>query len=287
MDCIHGFRRGRSPVTNARAHIGFRYTLSMDLSDFFDHVTVGKIASVIGAMAAAELVVDGAARQGLPSSPAVANMVAAPMDAFIEQQLRMVDPVAVYTRYADDLTISSNDLGVLQKMQVAVDVAVTMYGFVVNHRKTHIQCADAGRRMITGVAVGPVDIHCPREIKRRLRAANHRSATAKHKADRLRARDSARGLSEWSKLKLPRIGREARAIRHQLHIAAKYSIPVTGVANVHHNISFLERLKLRLWCILSRNDYEYIMQAEREKLDARCRANLDSEIRKDNDGQVE
>jgi hypothetical protein len=34
----HGFIRGRSPVTCARAHIGFKVTISMDLESWFDSV---------------------------------------------------------------------------------------------------------------------------------------------------------------------------------------------------------------------------------------------------------
>jgi len=31
----HGFMRKRSPVTNAQAHVGHEFTLTMDLRDFF------------------------------------------------------------------------------------------------------------------------------------------------------------------------------------------------------------------------------------------------------------
>ena len=35
---IHGFMRGRSPVSNALKHVGYAYTRSLDLEDFFDCV---------------------------------------------------------------------------------------------------------------------------------------------------------------------------------------------------------------------------------------------------------
>lgn len=42
-DFLHGFQLGKSPVTNAQAHIGEFDTLCMDISDFFDSVTRGSL----------------------------------------------------------------------------------------------------------------------------------------------------------------------------------------------------------------------------------------------------
>ncbi len=36
---VHGFRPGRSVLTQASQHIGYAWTLSLDLKDCFDHVT--------------------------------------------------------------------------------------------------------------------------------------------------------------------------------------------------------------------------------------------------------
>ena len=125
---VRGFMPGESPVTNAAAHASAKYVLNMDLADFFDHcdaakiaaglipldvlhvpdawLPVGKKASAIKAAdeLAARAVYDGAARQGLSSSPAAANIAALPMDREI---LDMLPPGVTYTRYADDLTFSA------------------------------------------------------------------------------------------------------------------------------------------------------------------------------------
>lgn len=189
----HGFMRGRSPVTNALAHIGHRFTLAMDLSDFFDSVTPDKVAGRLSKEEIGLVMVDGAARQGLPTSPAVANIAALPMDKAILKSIRKNGWGVIYTRYADDLSFSFDDEGIIEDLQAAVVQIVKRCGFNINERKTKLLDQRHGRRIITGVAVDDEGIFPPRAVKRRLRAALHQKNA-----------DKARGLKEWCKLKPPR-----------------------------------------------------------------------------------
>ncbi|MDC6668296.1 hypothetical protein OEZ84_26545, partial [Leclercia adecarboxylata] len=44
-DCAdHAFQKGRNCVTNAQAHVGKRFTLSLDLTDFFDSINPSLIS---------------------------------------------------------------------------------------------------------------------------------------------------------------------------------------------------------------------------------------------------
>ncbi len=147
--------------------------------------------------------IDGAARQGLPTSPAVANLAACPMDWAITE---LKDDASfghfTYTRYADDMTLSTNDYDALIRLREKIPEVVEEHGFVINPRKTHIQSAYRGRRMITGVGVD-AEIHVPRAIKRRIRACKHKEATNR-KAWRV-----ARGLEQWAKMAVPKQYQEA------------------------------------------------------------------------------
>lgn len=200
----HGFQPARSPVTNALQHINFDYTLTMDLKDFFDSVTPNMVPENIRFP---ECFPDGAARQGLPTSPALANIAACRMDREIfsrysmsvdEQVERVImldfDSYApvTYTRYADDLTFSSNSLQRLEWLRDIIPAIARRHGFEVKTSKTRIQWAGAGRRMITGIAVDS-KLHPMRSTKRRLRAARHQRHTAE-----------ARGLAEWMELRPPK-----------------------------------------------------------------------------------
>ncbi len=198
----HGFQPARSPTTNALQHVNYQYTLTMDLKDFFDSVTPDMVPETIRFP---ECFPDGAARQGLPTSPALANIAACKMDAeicellpqFNKNPMRIfslfdqADANVAYTRYADDLTFSTNTFDRIKFFMAVVPRIAERHGFEVKASKTKVQWAGAGRRMITGVAVDS-KLHAPRSTKRRLRAAKHQRHTAE-----------ARGLSEWMMMRIP------------------------------------------------------------------------------------
>lgn len=204
-NCVqHGFQKGRNPVTNALCHVGYEYSLCFDLSDFFDSVTPEMVPDYVlgNSVVKAACFPDGAARQGLPTSPALANIAARNLDNEILklQGNGRFGKLFVYTRYADDLTFSFDNKYLAKTLMEKVPQIVESQGFKINPSKTKLQWAGAGRRMITGVAVDAKGIHTPREIKRRIRAAKHQNN-----------KKQINGLSEWAKLKLPNIASIKRA----------------------------------------------------------------------------
>lgn len=227
LGVMHAFMPGRSPVTNAMAHRGWRFTLSMDLSDWFDTVNTEHLSGFLldGLDPKSGFCfIDGAPRQGLPTSPAIANIAGIHLDSLImKHHVKGRFSNFVYTRYADDLTVSANSMDTIRQMAGLIPKYAEQCGFKVNQSKTHIQSAEAGRRMITGVAVDH-KIQPSRAVKRRLRAARHqaeRGVTGRNRQqiiamnhDRkakgrptmnyeLMARLRKEGLEEWSRLRLP------------------------------------------------------------------------------------
>lgn len=187
---VHGFWPGRSPVTNASFHRGYQYTVCFDLADFFDSVTRNMVSGVMPPDLCGPCFVDGIARQGLPTSPVVANIAAAPMDHALVAVCHAHR--IMYTRYADDLAFSFNSPDCIALLGEKVPALASRYGFAINPNKTSVQYAGAGRRHITGLAVDD-ELHPTRSAKRRLRAARHK-----------KRHSTVRGMTEWMLLKPPR-----------------------------------------------------------------------------------
>lgn len=198
-EVMQGFLPMRSPVTNAKKHIGFRYSVCFDLESFFDHVDLPKLNAVSkgpGSQGWSQFLWRGIAAQGLPTSPLLANIAGHSIDKSIIGHIDRFSHGAVYTRYADDLTISTNDKVYCDMLLEDIPDLCEFWGFPVNNRKTKLQAASAGRRIVTGVAVDDSAVYPTRAVKRRLRAAKHQN----HKL-------SEHGLEEWMKLKEPSLSK--------------------------------------------------------------------------------
>jgi hypothetical protein len=184
----HGFRTGRSIVTNAAPHCGKKIVLRMDLKDFFPSVRSSRVyrifrtfgypelgARLLSGLCTTRLPSDvwdarsGAAYdgsdhsqwlrlsdrhlpQGAPTSPALANLAAFRLDRRLVKLAACVG--ADYTRYADDLAFSGGDSLAKRVKRFALRVAVIAMeeGFVINHRKTRIM-RQSVRQQIAGVIV--------------------------------------------------------------------------------------------------------------------------------------
>jgi len=255
LSAAHGFRPAHNVVTAARPHIGMAVTINMDLSDFFDSCTLD-MAQTRGVprqvldepLAFLSTYPDplfnkptlAAARQGLPTSPAIANLCAKPLDEAIVRLLTKagymvctsgvpsMEHTAAYTRYADDLSVSfridPGQAALTAVRERIVDAAVRC-GFRVNARKTHIRRAAGGRREVVGVMVDDT-LHASRTVRRKLRAAEHQAArnsvcslraycamraplTAQETAERIAARQARDAARVWT---------EARAIATRMRV---------------------------------------------------------------------
>lgn len=220
-ECSHGFVRGRNAVSNALAHVKFRYSLCLDLKDFFDSVKPHHVEKLFGAKTKDFFYKDRAA-QGMPSSPFIANLAARGMDEGIHRQL---PPETVYTRYADDLTVSFNDISLYLKIKNVISSNAGKNGFKINKKKTRLLDGEFYNRIITGVSIKQnahkEDFENPlvptRQSKRKLRAVNHRikkTGTKIHFAAKneksckelyasyRNLKNVRGGLAEWHKLKI-------------------------------------------------------------------------------------
>jgi RNA-directed DNA polymerase len=114
----HGFTKNRSIITNAMMHIGKKNILNIDLENFFDSFNFGRVrgffiknkdfqlnsevATVIAQIACYE----NKLPQGSPCSPIITNLITHSLDIQLASLAKKFK--CTYTRYADDITFSTN-----------------------------------------------------------------------------------------------------------------------------------------------------------------------------------
>lgn len=115
----HAFEKGKSIITNANNHRKKRYVLNVDLERFFDSFHFGRVRGYFNKNRQFELPLEvatiiaqltcykGKLPQGAPSSPIITNLIFSIVDIRIIQLASKYH--LDYTRYADDMTFSTND----------------------------------------------------------------------------------------------------------------------------------------------------------------------------------
>ena len=160
----HGFFKGKSIKTNAFQHRNKRYVLNIDLKNFFDSIHFGrvqgfflkndyfklpKVATIIAQLTC----YNGKLAQGAPTSPIISNLICQILDYRILKLCKKYR--LMYTRYADDLTFSTNNKAFSEAYTLFLDELsniVNDSGFAINTEKTHFQEFNK-RQTVTGLSV--------------------------------------------------------------------------------------------------------------------------------------
>lgn len=183
-DAAMGFERGRSIVTNALAHQGQAVVLRFDVRDFFPSTTAKRVQRYfrrIGWNRPATKVLlrlcthDGGLPQGAPTSPRLSNLVNYRLDARLAGMAARLG--GVYTRYADDITLSfaEDDRAKVHYIQRFVRRVVESEGYQLHHRKKLSIRRRHHQQIVTGLVVNR-RVNLPRSVRRWLRAVEHRVA---------------------------------------------------------------------------------------------------------------
>lgn len=189
-DSVHGFVPNRSVRTNAGAHARRRYVLNVDLKEFFPSVNFGRVRGLLMAepyrrppevaTVLAQLAChDNQLPQGAPTSPVLANMVCWGMDSALQGLAKRCR--ATYTRYADDVTFSTNrrdfpaELAVVEgeavRLGYELAAVIERSGFEPNTKKVRLQTREF-RQEVTGLTVN-VFPNVQRCYVRQIRAMLH------------------------------------------------------------------------------------------------------------------
>lgn len=162
---VNGFVKGRGIKSNAKAHLKKEYILSIDISSFFETISAEMLIETlqeygftneISIKISKIVTINDVLVQGFHTSPTLANMVFKKLDLIFEG----FDKNLTYSRYADDLTFSSNSeiITVLE-----IKKLIKNFGFTVNEKKTKIM-KRGQNQYVTGLTI--FDNEYPRIAKR-------------------------------------------------------------------------------------------------------------------------
>jgi RNA-directed DNA polymerase len=218
QDFVTGFVPGKGTLDNAAFHVGKDHVVRMDIEDFFPSVRYASVKQVFQAFGfkpdvvsvlSRLTVLDGKLPQGAPTSPCLANLVFSTADEAI-QNLALGKNVT-YSRYADDLTFSSNapfDAEFLASVEKVVEDS----GFKMNRAK-FVRVGRGQRHATTGFVVNE-KLHPSRGFRKRLRAKFHRASQdpASFQKERHRMQGWAAYVNMYDKI----LGREYLLIAQKI-----------------------------------------------------------------------
>ena len=171
----HGFYPGKSILSNAKPHCKKNWVISFDVKDFFPSTTQEMVRK---SLPHEKLGIDpqlisqlcclgGALPQGAPTSPHLANL------AFHECDLKLKDFALShslsYTRYADDMTFSGNELP--DEITEIVRETLSESNYLLSEKKTKLMGRNTQQK-VTGLIVNE-RVLLPRSLRRKIRAIRH------------------------------------------------------------------------------------------------------------------
>ena len=190
----HGFKRKHSIITNAKEHRHRRYVFNVDLKDFFGTINLGRVRGFfikdknfllrpnIATLLAQIACYENALPQGSPCSPVISNLIGHVLDIHL---VRLASRAGcTYSRYADDLTFSTNKPSFPASIAKRAKVdehkwipgnelarLVKKSGFEMNQLKTRMQYRDS-RQEVTGLVVNS-KVNVRSEYRHTVRAMVH------------------------------------------------------------------------------------------------------------------
>lgn len=187
---VMAFTRNRSIVDNAREHCGHNYVLNLDLKDFFTTIVASDVerglrrlgipadaARIFSRICTYPRITSGSRvvnvlPQGSPASPILSNICATTLDQRLNGLAKRFH--LTFTRYADDMTFSSNHNVYHEKGDFMTELykIINECGFTINPLKTRLQKRGA-RQEVTGLNVSD-HVNVTRKFIKNLRAAIHR-----------------------------------------------------------------------------------------------------------------
>ncbi|EPV2480616.1 retron St85 family RNA-directed DNA polymerase [Enterobacter ludwigii] len=174
-----GFEKKQSILNNATPHMGANFILNIDLEDFFPSLTADKVFGVFYSLGYNRLISSSLTRiccyrnllpQGAPSSPKLANLICSKLDYRIQGYAGSRG--LIYTRYADDLTLSAQSMKRVIKAKDFLISIIPSEGLKINSGKTSIS-GPRSQKKVTGLVISQEKVGIGRLKYKEIRAKIH------------------------------------------------------------------------------------------------------------------
>ena len=161
---------GRGLIYNAKRHVKKNFVFNIDLVGFYDQINFGRVRGILmskpysipnktATLIANICCLNNKLPQGAPTSPIISNMICRRMDRQLSKFA--MENRAQYSRYADDITLSSRIT--LEGIAFKTDAdnvepsrqlreLIETNGFNINHKKTRLFTSNE-KQVVTGLVV--------------------------------------------------------------------------------------------------------------------------------------
>lgn len=164
---------------NAKPHTGKKHLLNIDLKDFFPSISASRVKSVftssyfnfseqIATALTLLTTYEGKLPIGTPTSPIISNFVCFQLDADLKNFCETNR--LQFTRYADDLTFSSDTL-IANDIVLDIINLIKKNGFEINEKKLRLKSSNR-KQTVTGLTVNE-KVNVDRKLLKKIRAMLH------------------------------------------------------------------------------------------------------------------
>lgn len=169
----HGFAKNKSIVTNAKQHLGKKFIFNLDLLDFFDSISFGRVRNLfrsspfnfsdsVSTILAQICCFKNSLPQGAPTSPILSNLITWKLDSQLQNIAKLTN--STYSRYVDDISFSFTcnksrlPIHIIEQHDQSISPGKALTktiennGFFINYEKVRL-CDIYGRMEVTGITV--------------------------------------------------------------------------------------------------------------------------------------
>jgi RNA-directed DNA polymerase len=194
--CSYGFEKNviidnekvfyKNIITNAKNHVNRKYVLNIDIKDFFPSINFGRVRGLfeakpfnfnqtVATILAQICCHNGYLPQGAPTSPVISNMICRRLDNELVKYITANK--CTYSRYADDITISTNQKELPETIYIndylssELEEIIKSNGFNVNTKKVYLMLRNE-RQEVSGIKVNK-KLNVSRLYIKKIRAMLH------------------------------------------------------------------------------------------------------------------